>query len=292
MTQVDTPVAPRHGKAGRAAGEAAKTADSVADSPIMTAMARLGLVAHGFVYLLIGWLALQVAFGHGNKTADQRGAMSEIAKHTFGIALLWVLAVGLAAYAIWRLFEAALGSGVDGDKAKSRLKSAGRGIAYGLLCISTVTFAIGTSRQSQSQKQQTMTGRAMEHAFGRWLVAVAGLVVIVGGIVMIVSGARKKFLKQLTTEQMNPKTRDAVESLGTVGNIARGAVFVITGMLFVQAAITYDPSKVSGMDGALKTLRDRSWGPWILGVMAIGLIAYGIFGFAQAKWAKIHQNQK
>ncbi|SOD74823.1 uncharacterized protein DUF1206 [Jatrophihabitans sp. GAS493] len=266
-------------------------ADSAADSRTMTGLARFGLVAHGFIYLLVGWIAAQIALGHGGQEADQHGALAEVAKHSFGIALLWLLAVGFAAYAIWRISEAISGSGVDGDKTKGRLKSAGRGVIYGILCVSTVTFILGSSRQSQDQKHATLTARVMQHDLGRWLVGVVGLVLIVAGIVMVVGGLKKKFEKELRLDELTGATRTWVLRLGLVGTVARGVVFVITGLLVLDAAISFDPKKATGMDGALRTLADRPFGAWLLGLVALGLIAFGLFGFAQARWAKTSRSE-
>ncbi|SDJ04765.1 protein of unknown function [Frankineae bacterium MT45] len=279
MTQLQQPFTAAH----RA------TAD-VAGSAAMNGLARFGLVARGFVYVLVGWIAVQIAVGRGSGTsqeADQHGALAEVARHPFGVALLWLVAVGFAGYAFWRISEALAGTGVNGDQTSGRLKSAGRGIVYAALCISTVTFILGRSRQPQSQKETTLTGRVMQHDFGRWLVGLVGLVLVVVGVVMVVDGLKKKFQKELRLDELTGPTRTWVLRLGLAGSVSRGIVFAITGLLVLDAAITFDPKKSSGMDGALRTLADRPYGGWLLGVVALGLIAFGLFAFAQARWARI-----
>jgi hypothetical protein len=157
---------------------------------------------------------------------------------------------------------------------------------YAALCVSTFAFIAGTSREGQAEKQSTLTARVMKHDFGRWLVGAAGVVVVIVGIVLIVNGARKKFEEELRTGEMSPTTRRVVSRLGMVGTISRGIVFATAGILVVDAAVSFDPKESRGLDGALRTLADQPYGPWILGALALGLMAFGAFGFAAARWVK------
>lgn len=266
--------------------QVASSARRASNSHTMTALARFGLAARAFVYVVIGWLAIQIARGHGSHQANQRGALAAIAQHTYGLVLLWILGVGFAAYAVWRLSEAAFGTAAEGAKAGPRVQSLVRGIVYAALCVSTFSFIAGTSRKGQSQQQVTLTARVMKHGYGRWLVGLVGLVVVVVGLGMIVEGVRKKFEKQLRMQKLSGLTRTLVVRLGVIGTVARGIVFAIAGALVVQAAVTFNAAKSTGLDGALRTLADRPYGPWLLGVLALGLVAFGLFGFAAARWAK------
>ena len=126
----------------------------------------------------------------------------------------------------------------------------------------------------------------MKHHFGRWLVGLIGLVVVVVGLGMVVEGITKKFEKQLRMHELTRLTRTLVVRLGMVGTIARGILFAVAGALVVQAALTFNARKSTGLDGALRTLANRPYGPWLLGVLALGLIAFGLYGFAAARWAK------
>lgn len=264
----------------------ASSARRASNSPAMAALARFGLAARGFVYIVIGWLAIQIALGHRRQQANQKGALADIAQHSFGIVLLWILGLGFAAYAIWRLGEAAFGTAADGADVGPRLQALARGIVYGALCVTTFAFIAGASRQGQAQQQATWTARLMRHGYGRWLVGVAGLAVIVIGSAMIIEGVRKKFEQQLRMHELRGNTRTLVVGLGMTGTIARGIVFAIAGVLVVDAAVTFDAHKSTGLDGALRTLADRPYGPWLLGLLALGLIAFGLYGFAAARWAK------
>ena len=266
--------------------QATLPARRAAHSSTMEGLARYGLGARGFVYLLIGWVALQIAFGHHSHQANQRGALAEVAQGTGGQVILWIVAFGLGAYALWRLGTAAVGNTPDGSGAGSRLQSAARGLIYLGLCISTITFVTGSSRTSQKQQQQTWTARLMHHTLGRWLVGIVGVVVVIIGVVLVYQGVTRKFKKELKLAEMSQATRKAVVALGAVGTTARGIVFGVAGALVITAAVTFDPNKSSGLDGAMRTLAGRSYGPALLSALAVGLIAFGVFGFAEARWAR------
>jgi hypothetical protein len=252
----------------------------------MAALARFGLTARAFVFLVMGWLAIQIARGHGNHQANQRGALADIAHRPHGIVLLWVLGLGFAAYAIWCLSQAVFGTVTDGGKAGPRLLGVARAIVYGALAVTTFTFIAGASKQGQAQQQATLTARVMKHDDGRWVVGAIGLIVVVIGLVMIVQGVRRTFEKQLRMDELTGAARTLVLWLGVIGTAARGIVFAIAGALTTQAALTFDPAKSTGLDGALRTLADRPYGPWLLGILALGLIAFGVFGLAVARWTK------
>lgn len=269
-----------------AAGQVTSSARQVSHSDAMRGMARFGLAARAFVYLVIGWIAFQIALGHQSQQANQRGALAEVASNAGGTVLLWLLAIGFAAYAIWRLSEAVFGTAAEGNETGPRVQSGIRGVIYAALCVSTFAFIAGSSQKGQSQQQASTTAKIMKHDLGRWLVGLVGVIVVVVGVAMIVEGVKKKFLKQLRTEEMSPTQRTVVTRLGMVGTIARGIVFAMAGVLVVIAAVTYDPQKSTGLDGALRTFAQAPAGPWLLGALAIGLIAFGVYGFAMSRWAK------
>jgi hypothetical protein len=249
-------------------------------------MARFGLFARGMVYLLIGWIAVQIALGHRTQEANQRGALAEVAHRPFGKVLLWILGLGFAAYALWRLSEAVFGTAAEGKKTGPRLQSLVRGVVYATFAVTTFKFIEGSSQQSQSGQQITETAKVMKHTAGRWLVGLVGVIVIVVGLVMVADGLRKKFEKELRLNELHGATRTAVVRLGMIGTIARGIVFAVSGFLVVEAAVRYQPAKSTGLDGALRTLAHQPYGPWLLGALALGLIAFGVYGLATARYAK------
>jgi len=261
-------------------------AQSVAASPLMTGMARFGLASRGFVYLVLGWLAVQIARGRAHHQANSHGALAEVARESFGRGLLWVLAIGLAAYAVWRVSEAVFGTTSDGKKAGPRVASLVGGLVYLAFCVATFSFIVGRSTQGGSQQQVTATARVMSHTGGRWLVGLIGVIVVLVGLTIVFQGAGRKFEKDLRINQMSKAARAIVVPLAIVGTIARGVVLAVAGVLVVDAAVTFNARKSTGLDGALHTLAEHAYGPWLLGVFAIGFIAFGLYGFAEARWSK------
>jgi hypothetical protein len=262
-----------------------RTARQASDSPGAHFLARAGLAARGFIYILVGWVAALVALGHSSREADQSGALQLLAGTSYGLVSLWLLGIGFAAYALWRLSEAAFGvSGEPG--AGPRLKSLGRAVVYAVLCYLTFTVIAGTAR-SQSGRQQDMTAIAMQHPAGRVLVGAIGLAVVVVGIALVVEGARKKFMKHLMTARMSVRMRRVVKLLGMTGSIARGTVFALAGVLVIDAAITHNASESGGIDKALLTLRDQPFGEILMLLAALGLLIFGAYGLCEARWRKV-----
>jgi uncharacterized integral membrane protein len=243
-------------------------------------------VARGIIYILIGWVAVLVALGHGSHEADQQGALQLLAGKPYGLVSLWVLGIGFAAYALWRLSEAAYGVAGEGKRAGPRLRSLGRAVIYAGLAYLTFQVISGTQR-SQSGQQQDITAKVMQHPGGRWLVGIVGLIVLIIGLVLAMEGIRHKFMKYLRTSQMSPRTRRIVRLLGLIGTVARGVVVALAGFGVIDAAISYNPAKSGGIDKALLTLRDQAAGPFLLILVALGLIIFGVYGLCEARWRRV-----
>jgi hypothetical protein len=260
-----------------------------ASSRWLEGLARGGLVARGVNYALIGLLAVQIGLGAGGEEADRVGALHAVAKHSGGTVALWLLAVGFAGLAIWRLAEAIYGqAGPEGHKATKRLASLARAFFYGFVCVGVVSFLLGAGTPSSSNSQsKDITARVMGHAGGRWLVGLVGLVVAGVSIAMVVGGLRRKFLKHLRTGQMSSQTRTVVETLGTVGVAARGVVFGVVGVFLVIAAATFDAASAQGLDGGLRKLATTPLGPWLLVAVALGLITFGVYSCCEARWRNV-----
>jgi Domain of Unknown Function (DUF1206) len=255
-------------------------------SPAAHFLARAGLTARGVIYILVGWVAVLVALGHSSREADQQGALHLLAGKSYGLVSLWLLGLGFAGYALWRLSEAAFGVTGDRPGAGPRLKSLARAVIYAGLSYLTFTVISGTDR-SQSARQQDMTATAMQHPVGRVLVGVAGLVIVACGITLVVEGARKKFMKYLQTARMSARVHRVVKLLGTTGTIARGLVFALAGALVIDAAIAHKASESGGIDKALLTLRDQPFGELLMMLAALGLIVFGVYGLCEARWRKV-----
>ena len=210
-----------------------------------------------------------------------------MAQRAGGTLLLILVTVGLAGYALWRLSEAAFGVAGDGKGAGPRLQSLARGVVYVALAVSALNVVDHPShQQSQSREQQTLSARLMHHTGGRLLLGTVGLVVAIVGLAMVYEGVSRRFERLLRLGDMSSKTRSVVVALGAVGTTARGLVFATTGGLVIAAAATGDSAKASGLDGALRTLAHQPYGAVLLCLAGTGLMVFGAYGIAEARWHK------
>jgi hypothetical protein len=253
-------------------------------------LGRAGLVARGVIYIVVGALAVQIAFGKDGKEADRQGALQAVARTPGGTALLWLLAIGLAGMAVWRFGEAVWGqTGPDGGKATKRLASLARGVFYSAVCASTVAFVAGAGGPGSSDKKsKDWSGKAMHDLpAGRWLVLIAGLGLAAIGIGIAVAALRTRFEKKLKTYEMSRGVRRAVTATGVIGKSTRAVIYTATGVFFGYAAITFDPGKAKGVDGTLRQFAHTPAGPWLLVLVALGLISFGVYSFCEARWRKV-----
>ncbi|MDQ6724668.1 MAG: DUF1206 domain-containing protein [Actinomycetota bacterium] len=266
------------------------TLDRAADSTWLERLARAGLVARGVVYVVIGLLAVQVARGQGQDQADKQGAMQAVVHEPLGRILMLGLAIGFAGYALWRLVEAAAGPQGEDDARKAaarRVLSAARGLLYGSFCLTALRLLVGSGGgTSGSNSQVDWTARVLHWPAGRLLVAAVGAGVVGGGLYVGWRGLSHKFRKGLKSLQMSPAERRWILRFGAAGMVARMIVSVLIGVFLIAAAVQHQPDKSIGIDGALKKLADRSFGPALLLVVALGLVAYGLYSFAEARYRR------
>lgn len=248
--------------------------------------ARLGLAARAGMYLLIGVLAVLVASGHSSAETDQWGAMQQLDHRGPGRFVLWIVALGLAGYSVWRFSEAAFGAAGDGKKVGPRLKSFGRGCIYAVIAFMAFQIVTGGGNRSQARRQVTLTSEVMRHTGGRVVVALVGVVVAIVGVTLMYEGATRRFARYLDLSGTSAVTRRGVRVIGVIGTVARGAVFTLAGIFVVQAAWRYEPKNAAGLDRALRSLRDTPAGPWLLGAVALGLVLFGVYGLAEARWRR------
>ncbi|MFE2334156.1 DUF1206 domain-containing protein [Streptomyces coelicoflavus] len=251
--------------------------------------ARAGLTARGVIYLLVGILALQIAFGTGNRQADRGGALAELSDKPFGAVLLWALGAGLVGMALWRLSEALFGvTGKDGHTARKRLPAAARCVFYAFVAYSVLAFAAGAGGSGSSDRQsRDVTARVMEIPAGRWLVGIAGVAIVVAGAVIGVQAVRRSYHKKLKLGALSPRVRRLVDVTGVGGGVARGLVFAGAGAFAVRAAVDYRPDRVKGLDDTLRSFADTPLGPWLLALVAAGLVLFGVFSFTLARWRRV-----
>jgi hypothetical protein len=245
--------------------------------------ARAGYVARGVLWALIGLLALRLAFaGSGGKKADKSGALQEIGSKPFGKALLILMAVACALYAAWHLLEAALNFE---DKGMAAGSSASSGGDLHLAGVAILKYALSNESGNDNKKSEDFTAKMLDWPLGAWLVAAVGLALIGAGLYNGRQATGDRFKKHL--ECWNSDHAKAVDTLAKVGLFARMLVFVLVGGLFIQAAVTHDKDKAGGLDAALRRLVDWPFGRVLLGALAVGLIAFGLYSFAEAKYRRI-----
>jgi uncharacterized protein DUF1206 len=265
------------------------TGRRAASSRGMGLLARTGLTARGVMYMIIGWIALLIAFGHHGGQADRSGALRLVAATPFGSVALWLLVIGFIGMTLWRLSEAAYGAaGPGGNKASTRLAALARAIFYGFVAYGIMKFALGVGAPASSDAQsRDLTARAMGQPGGRLVVAVIGLALVAGGAHLAYSAMRKKFRKKLELGRMRPQTRRVVEYLGQIGGTARGIVFATAGIFLVVAAARFQPQQAKGVDSTLRTFASTPLGPWLLVVIAAGLVMFGAYSLCEARWRRV-----
>jgi uncharacterized protein DUF1206 len=283
------------GTTSREAGDGRDTpgprqaAQRVSDSRFMSGLGRAGLAARGVMYVLIGTLAVLVAFGQAGHEADGSGALRLVAQTPFGGFALWLLVAGFSGMALWGLSEAVSGaSGPDGRKAPARLAALGRAVVYGFVVFSILKYALGVGApESGDQRSKDLTAEAMKLPGGQVFVALVGAAFVGGALALAYSAVKKKFLKTLDLAAVSLTTRRAVERLGQVGGIARGTVFAMVGVFLVVSAAQYQPGEAKGVDSALRAVARAPAGPFLLVLVAAGLITFGVYSFCEARWRDV-----
>jgi hypothetical protein len=274
--------------ADQTARAAERKAASFTETPLFEGLARLGYAARGVIYALIGVLAIRLASGVAAPRPNQQGAMQQIAQQRFGHGLLIATAVGLGGYALWRLAQALVGRTPEyGEHSKlDRIGAAGSAVAYAAFALLAISVLRGTDGSSSAQTKKTTAG-VLEWPAGRELVGVVGLLFIGIGIYQAYLGLSKKFLKYSKTGQMSRSVLRAFTAIGEIGLVARAIAFALIGIFVLKAAIDYSPKDAVGIDGALAKLTQHTYGTTALYVVAAGLIVFGAYSIADARYRKV-----
>jgi hypothetical protein len=247
--------------------------------------AKIGFLARGLMWILIGLLAFRLARGVGNKQASRTGALREIGSKPFGKFMLVVIAIAFAAYAFYNLAEAAFDFEHKG--AGNRFLRFCRVVIYGTFAVTTFRFATAAKLQDENKQSTDFTGKLLQKPAGPLLVAIVGLVLIATGVYNARKAFGKRYEEGLQTFELSPTNEKVVGVLARVGYISRGTVFAVIGLLFMQAARTHKADKASGLDGALRRLLALSYGKPLVAVLGIGLVAFGLFSLIEAKYRRI-----
>ena len=257
--------------------------------PAVIALARLGWVAKGIVYGLVGVLAVPIAFEglradrarNGDEEASLLGAVTEIAETSLGAIALWVVAAGLALYVLWRLVSIVLPAEDTVSAWFTRAGYAVSVVMYSFLAWSAMSFATderaARGAETEDAKVERFTRQLMDMSAGRWLVGAIGVCVVGAGIYFVVKGVRASFHGDLEPRDVGPISVGAIVAFGRVGWVGRGIVMVLVGWFVTSAAVRFRPSDAQGLDGSLREVTGLAIGPVVVGFAALALVVYGLF---------------
>ncbi len=256
--------------------------------------AKIGLVAKGIVYCIIGILAFMAAFNLGKNSeqeADKQGVFQAILEQPFGQILLGLVAIGLLFFAFWRIIQALKDTENKGNDLKGIGKRIGflfSGIIYGALAVVAARLVLGSSGGQGGDSRQTLAKTLLEQPYGKWLAGAVALGIIGTGLYQIYRGWSGKYRKQVQSAGLKHETEALMIRAGKFGYMARGIVWIIIGYLFMKAAMHSNPQEAGGTGSAFSFLQDSAYGSFLLGAVAIGLVCYGVFMFMRAKYQPIH----
>jgi Domain of Unknown Function (DUF1206) len=256
--------------------------------PAVIGVARLGWVAKGIVYAMVGVLAVPIVIQgleddrarNGGGEASQLGAVTEIAGSPLGVFALWVVAIGLMLYVFWRLVTVVLPAE---SSAKTWLTRAGyvvSAVTYSFLAWSAVSFATNGGRsgaETEDAKVERFTRELMEASLGRWLVGAIGVAIVAVGLYFVYKGLRAKFRDELEPTGVGPVSHESIVTLGRIGWVGRGLVMGLIGWFLIAAAVQFRAAEARGFDGSLRKVADSTLGPLVVGFAAVALILYGAF---------------
>lgn len=257
-----------------------------ADDEWVDHLVRFGFVAYGLVHLVVAFLALQLALGDPSGNADTKGALAQLAQQPFGRTILWLVAAGMVVLVLWRLLEATLGHRDDegGTLWARRAADLLKAVVYGVVGWSAVRVVVGSGSSSGGSGSETWTARLLSLPAGAVLVGIVGLAVVGYGAWTAWRGLSHQHREHLKPEGLSGTSGDVLVRLGTAGHVAKGLSIILVGGLFCFAALTRDADRSGGLDEALHVVLQQPFGPWLLGIIAIGIGLYGVWCLARARY--------
>ena len=268
-----------------------KAAKEAAYSPTMERLTRLGYGIKGLIYITMGLLAIQGVLGKGKTPADQFGAIRTFSKLPFGQVLLWIVLIGLISYSLWGIVRAMMDPFHKGTDTKGLLARGGylvSALTYASFVLPTYHLIMG-GRSGSGANQTQLVAHIMSLPMGRLIVGAIGVAGIGAGLYQCYLGIEAKFERQFKSYAINSEQYEIAIQIGRFGTIARGIVFAIVGFFFCLAAYYASPGRVQGIDGALNYLAKQPYGLWLMGIVAVGLIAFGIYSLMTAAWFRLKQ---
>lgn len=250
-------------------------------------LGRVGYGVKGVLYALLGVIALDAAFGPGDPEG-QTGAFAALAQESYGEVLLWLLVVGLTAYALWRVVLAITdpeGEGDDVEGVGKRAFYVVSAFAYGSLAFSAYRIVSGAGQNGgggTEERAQTLLGLPG----GQWIVGLLALALLGYGGYQFVRAYKASFMDDFHLDQRAVQHRESIKRAGQWGLSARGVVYLITGTFMAQAALRSNADEAGGLDQALGALQQQSYGPWLLGLVAVGFIMYGVYCWVNMRYRR------
>jgi uncharacterized protein DUF1206 len=266
------------------------SAQKAAFSPLMEILTRIGYGVRGLIYVTMGILAVDVALGKGGALASPQGAIAAIGKQPAGLIFLWVVLLGLVSYALWGIVRAIydpLDKGHDMKGLLARFGFLASAFGYAILVWPTYGYITGASKTASGSGTQKFIASIMAMPWGRWAIGILGLAVLAGGLYQIYLGLKADFDRQFQTYALTREEVKVTTDVGRFGTSARGVVFAVVGALITLAAYQANPRQPVGMDTALATLVHQPYGIWLLGIIALGLIAFGFYSMLGALWFRL-----
>lgn len=263
-----------------------RAAKEAAYSPTMERLARLGYGVKGLIYITMGLLAIQGALGKAKTPADQLGAIRTFSKLPFAQVLLWIVLIGLISYALWGVIRAIMDpfhKGTDTDGLLARAGYLVSAATYTSFVLPTYHLIMG-GRSGSGANQTQLVAQIMSLPMGRFIVGLIGVAAIGAGLYQCYLGIESKFEKQFKPYAITQENYRIAIQIGRFGTVARGIVFAIVGFFFCLAAYYASPGRAQGIDGALNYLAKQPYGLWLMGIVAAGLIAFGIYSVMTAAW--------
>jgi uncharacterized protein DUF1206 len=271
--------------------DAVSRAREVTDHPVLEHLARVGLVAYGVLHVLIGWLAIRIAWSvrPSQEDADQTGALQAVADTPGGKVLLWVIGLGMLALALWQAGEVLRWwTGLLRPDHRLRVavvcvKCAAKAVVYAVLGGTALFFAAGLEYEAD-ERFQDLTDEALEIPGGAALVVVVGVGVAAVGLYTLVRGFTGGFMRDVDLDAAPDRWEPLIERIGSVGYVAKGIAFALSGGLLVYAAAAHDVSTATGLDGAMNAIGAAPAGRWLLTAVAAGFAAFGVYALARARY--------
>lgn len=248
----------------------------------------VGHIAKGLVFSMIGGLGIYAVI---RGAGDPRGMLEVLIwlhAQTFGLVLVTILGVGLLAHGVWRWWKAFEPN--EGRRAKvvafgERVANGIGGTFYVLLSVFAFTLLwIEPETNSDQGSTSQVLQFTLNIPWGEWLLGLIGAIVILVGIIMALRGTKRQLMVELGGADMATWERRGYRIIGMGGFLAWGMVNVVIGYFLIRVALTSEPDKYKGIKGALEFVGGRTFGTLLLGGMSLGLLLFGLFMFAKARY--------